>query len=168
MLNSVDDILLRTSFRTGERYGAESVRKGTFTVEQFEAALQMAYEELLARLPSTESLDDVSSRRKAELTIAEGLLAEAWLCQWFGQRIAISYPESNMSAVGGAGVTSGADTPDPFTKYEAMKKKADELRSQAYALITGTKTFLFGRFSLGYDDETFPYYSAFESAYYED
>jgi len=111
--NTVTDLLTFTSFQQGPGNGQASVAEGTFTLSQFESALQRARNEIYARAGKMENAA-YETWRYDQLTEAELWLATARLYPMFGERLTLKFPESNMSAL--ADVTIGADTPSPVEK----------------------------------------------------
>jgi len=111
--NTVSELLTFTSFQQGPGNGQASVQEGTFTLSQFESALQRSRNEIYARAGRMEN-DDYESWRYDQLKECELWLATARLYPMFGERITLKFPESNMSAL--ADVTIGADTPSPVEK----------------------------------------------------
>lgn len=111
--NSVADLVLWSGFKQGASSGQNSVLKGTFAFSQFETALTEARNEIYRRTMQTANAE-FSEDRLAELLEAEKYLAISRLWINFSGRIQISFPESNLQAVGE--VMSGADTPSPTEK----------------------------------------------------
>ena len=140
--NSVNDLLNFTSFRQGAGGANDegealqtSAIEGTFAFSQFTNALQRARNEIYARCGQLGN-DEYDDWREDQLTEAELWLATARLYPMYGEKIALKYPESNLSGVDA--VTIGADTPSPVEKGKHWTEfMVARIRAMAEMLITG-------------------------------
>jgi hypothetical protein len=114
--NTVADLAGFTTFRQGAATGVDSVREGTFPFSAFAQALRDARREIHRRTGERPA-EAFSDARFDDLREAELWLATARLYPRFGERIILSFPESNIQATGE--VKSGADTPPPLEKGQA-------------------------------------------------
>ena len=111
--NTVADLVLWSGFEQGASNGQDSVLQGTFAFAQFSTALKESRREIYVRAGKKENAD-YTEWRADELKESERYLATARLFPNFGSRMQLKFPESNLSSVNS--VTTGADTPDPFSK----------------------------------------------------
>ncbi len=133
-LNSVADLLKFTNFAHGAGNDALSVKAGSFEYSQFDYALRRARNEIYAKAGRLDNAD-YDEYRLEQLTEAELWLATARLYPMFGERIALRFPEANLTSV--AEITQGADTPSPFEKLEVWHRVAKEVRAFGLELLRG-------------------------------
>lgn len=111
--NSVAQLLAFTSFEQGASNGQDSVLEGTFAFSQFETALRQSRYEIFRKTGKRQN-DEFDEDRLEELREAELWLSTARLYRNYGERIALKFPESNLSGINS--VQIGADTPPPTDK----------------------------------------------------
>jgi len=118
--NSVPDLMAFTSFRQGpggprdEGSGLqEAATGGTFDIAQYRSALQRARNEIYSRCGRLAN-DGYDDWRLSQLTEAELWLSTARIYPMYGERMALAFPESNLSGV--ESITIGADAPSPVEK----------------------------------------------------
>lgn len=86
---------------------------GEFAYSQFSEALQRARNEIFARC-GQKTNSEYAEWRSAQLTEAELWIATARLYPLYGERLAVKFPESNLSGL--SELQIGADTPSPVEK----------------------------------------------------
>lgn len=84
----------------------QSVQDGTFATSQLSMALSLAREEIYARCGQKEN-EEYEVYRSYQLKQAELWLSLSTLAILYGEKTALKFPESNLSAVGS--VSMGAD-----------------------------------------------------------
>lgn len=130
--NAVADLMGFVAFRMGkggpsdmgDTLQAASI-DGEFAKSQYESALQRARNEIYARAGRLAN-DEYADWRKEQLTEAELWLAASRIYFAAGERIAAKFPEANLQSHGETAL--GADTPDPYSKFESWRKAAMEAR----------------------------------------
>lgn len=111
--NSVQDLCTFTAFRAGTggpnvigQALTQSVTDGTFATSQLQLSLTLAREEIYARAGQKEN-DEYDPYRFYQLKQCELWFSLSTLTILFGEKTALKFPESNLSAVGS--VSLGAD-----------------------------------------------------------
>lgn len=133
--NSVAELKARTSFSQGNFGTAQSVDSATFTISQFQNALQDARDFIFARTNSTANAD-FTATRLPEIKEAERYFALERLYEIYGEEIALKSPDANIAAV--AEVMSGADTPSPYEKSAHwINVMSTKFRARGLLLLNG-------------------------------
>lgn len=104
--NTVAELKARTSFSQGNFGTAQSVDDATFSISQFQNALQDARNFIFGRTNETANAD-FTAQRLTDVKQAERYFALSTLMEIYGEEVALKSPDANLAAV--SEVSVGAD-----------------------------------------------------------